>query len=259
MLTNKITQVFAFEKIGQAEKYKNTIDNVLVKIESYLKILEQEYNLIDYPRAIVWTSKELATTVFSNVPIPAYTNERFICISPEISTWKKIYKDLHKGVDNKNVASYHNNITTSLITQLLGHEFTHHIDLFIDDFDDVRHNGIWFEEGMCEYLSRKYLLTDEEFRYISQIEWGYIMYYKNIFKNSSIEKFGIGSYSNRMEKIMYEYYRSFHIVKKLVEVVGNDNPKKIFELYKNWDLEGRKTTLSEYFNINILLEEISNY
>lgn len=142
MLTNKITKVFAFEKTGQAEKYKNTIDNVLVKIESYLKILEQEYNLIDYPRAIVWTSKKLATTVFSNVSIPAYTNERFICISPEISTWKKIYKDLHKCVDNKNVVNYHNNITASLIAQLLGHEFTHHIDLFLDDFEDDRYNGI---------------------------------------------------------------------------------------------------------------------
>ena len=58
---------------------------------------------------------------------------------------------------------------------------------------------------------------------------------------------------------MYEYYRSFYIVKKLVEVVGNDNSKKIFGLYKSLDLEGRKTTLSEYFNINILLEEIFNY
>lgn len=47
---------------------------------------------------------------------------------------------------------------------------------------------------------------------------------------------------------MYEYYRSFHIVKKLVAVVGNDNSKKFFGLYKNWDLERRKTTLSEYFN-----------
>ena len=58
---------------------------------------------------------------------------------------------------------------------------------------------------------------------------------------------------------MYEYYRSFHIVKKLVAVVVNDNATNFFGLYKNWDLEGRKTTLIEYFNINILLEEIFNY
>lgn len=31
---------------------------------------------------------------------------------------------------------------------------------------------------------------------------------------------------------MYEYYRSFHIVKKLVTVVGNDNSKKFFDYIK---------------------------
>ncbi|WP_373598727.1 collagenase [Paraclostridium bifermentans] len=252
MLRGKIKQVFAFESIHEAEKYKSDIENISIKIEEYLKVLEKEYNLIDYPKAIVWTNNELATTVFSNVPIPAFTNERFICISPEIFTWKTIYRDIHKDVPNEKVVNYHNNITTSLILQLLGHEFTHHLDLFLDDFnEDDMENGIWFEEGMCEYLSRKYLLSYDEFEYISQVEWDYIMYYKNIFKDNSIEDFGTESYSNEMRKIMYDYYISFHTVKKIVEVVGEGNPKTVFKLYKNWDEEGRKSTLSEYFNIDI--------
>lgn len=251
MLSSKIKQVFAFENMHEPEKYKRDIENISLKIEDYLQILEKEYNLIDYPKAIVWTTNELAKTVFSNVPIPAFTNERFICISPEIDTWKNIYREIHQDVPNENVVNYHNNITTSLILQLLGHEFTHHIELFLGDFDDSMDNGIWFEEGMCEYLSRMYLLSDEEFRYISQVEWDYIMYYKNIFNDNSIEDFGMESYSNGMRKIMYDYYISFHTVKKIVEVVGNGNPKTVFELYKIWDKEGRKTTLSEYFNIDI--------
>lgn len=252
MLANKVMQVFAFESTKEAEKYKIMIDNLLIKLEDYVKMLEQEYKLIDYPKAIVWTTSELATTVFSNVPIPAYTNDRFICITPDINTWKKIYGDINKDIPNKSISDYYQNISTSFLLTMIGHEFTHHSDLFLDNFDDDRYNGIWFEEGMCHYLSRKYLLNNEEVECISKVEWDYIMYYKNIFKPSSIEEFGAESYSNSMERIMYDYYRSFHTVKKLVEVLGKGNPQKIFELYQIWDNEGRKITLSEYFNIDIL-------
>jgi len=251
MLAKKVMQVFAFKSSNEAEKYKIMINKLLIKLEDYLKILEQEYKLIDYPKAIVWTTSELATTVFSNVPIPAYTNDRFICITPDINTWKKIYGDISKDIPNKNIRNYYQNISINFLLTIIGHEFTHHSDLFLDDFDDDRYNGIWFEEGMCHYLSRRYLLNNEEFESISQVEWDYIMYYKNIFTPSSIEGFGSESYSNSMERIMYDYYRSFHTVKKLVEVVGEGNPQKIFELYHDWEIKGRKTSLSEYFNINI--------
>lgn len=251
MLANKIKQVFAFESTKETEKYKVITDNLLIKIENYIEILEQEYKLIDFPKAIVWTTSELATTVFSNVPIPAYTNDRFICITPDINTWKKIFGDINKDIPNKDITDYYQNISTNFLLAMLGHEFTHHLDLFLDDFEDDRYSGIWFEEGMCDYLSRKYLLSNEDFERISQIEWEYIMHYKDIFKPSSIEEFGAESYSNSMEKIMYDYHRSFHTVKKLVEEVGKGDPKKIFELYHIWDSEGRKTSLSDYFNIDI--------
>ncbi|MGH4123821.1 MAG: hypothetical protein ACREV6_12920 [Clostridium sp.] len=251
MLENKIKQVLAFESTKEAEKYKIMIDNLLIKLEDYIKILEQDYKLINYPKAIVWTTSQLATTVFSNVPIPAYTNDRFICITPDINTWKKIYGDINKDVPNKGNSNYYQNISTNFLLTMIGHEFTHHSDLFLDDFDNNRYSGIWFEEGMCDYLSRKYLLNNEEFECISQVEWDYIMYYKNIFKISSIEEFGVESYSNSMERIMYEYHRSFHTVKKLVEVLGKGDPKKIFALYQIWDSEGRKTPLSKYFGIDI--------
>ncbi len=251
MLVNTIKQVLAFESIEETEKYKSIIDNLLIKLEDYIKLLEQEYRLIDYPKAIVWTTSELATTVFSTVPIPAYTNERFMCITPDIDTWKKIFVALSKDIPNKSISSYYQNISANFLLTMLGHEFTHHSDLFLDDFDDDRYSGIWFEEGMCDYLSRKNLLTNEEFEKISQVEWDYIMYYKNIFKPSSIEEFGSESYSNSMERIMYDYYRSFHTVKKLVEGKGKGDPKKIFELYQNWSNEGSKISLSEYFNIDI--------
>lgn len=249
MLKNKVMQIFAFEGTEEAEKYKPLINEILIRIEDYVKLLEKDYKLIDYPKAVVWTTSQIATTVFSTVPIPAYTNDRFICITPDMNTWKKIYRDINKEIHNKKISNYYENISTSFLLAMLGHEFTHHLDLFLDGFDDERYSGIWFEEGMCHYLSRKYLLKEEEFELISQVEWEYIMYYKNIFKLNSIEEFGAESYSNSMTKIMCDYYRSFHAIKKLVEEVGKGDPKIVFDLYQIWDKEGRKTSLSEYFKI----------
>ena len=36
---------------------------------------------------------------------------------------------------------------------VLAHELTNHIELFPDEFEDERYDSIWFEEGMCEYMS----------------------------------------------------------------------------------------------------------
>lgn len=252
MLKDKLMQVYAFEESEIANEYKGTIEEILNRLENYVGMLEKEYKLIDYPKAIVWTTSKLATNVFSTVPIPAYTNERFICITPEINTWKKIYGDINKQLPSKSAFEYYQNISIDFLVAMVGHEFTHHLDLFLDDFEDERYNGIWFEEGMCHYLSRRHLLNNDDFQRISEIEWEYIMYYKDIFGKTSIEEFGSKSYDNSMDRIMYEYCRSFHTVKNLVENLGQGNPKRIFELYKKWDDEGRKISLSEYFNIDIL-------
>lgn len=252
MLSTKIKQVFAFEDIHNIDIYKSITERVLNKIEPYLKMLEKEYSLNTYPNTIVWTSRDIATTVFSDVPIPAYTNERFICITPDLQSWKSLYLDINNGIQSKQVIDYFNNLSESFLLQLLGHEITHHLDLFLDEFDDNRSTGIWFEEGMCEYLSKKYLLNNIEYNNTYQVELDYINYYKNEFGNDSIELFGSDSYSNSMNRIMYDYYRSSHIVELLVEKIGGGNPHKVFDLYKTWDDEGRKVTLSEYFNIDTL-------
>jgi len=45
---------------------------------------------------------------------------------------------------------------------IVAHELTHHSDLFLDEFDDEGAGGIWFEEGICNYLSRKMTLVESE-------------------------------------------------------------------------------------------------
>lgn len=46
------------------------------------------------------------------------------------------------------------------VLQILGHEMAHHSDLFLDETYETE---MWFEEGMAEYISRRYFLTDEEY------------------------------------------------------------------------------------------------
>lgn len=46
------------------------------------------------------------------------------------------------------------------VLQILGHEMAHHSDLFLDETYETE---MWFEEGMAEYISRRYFLTYEEY------------------------------------------------------------------------------------------------
>ncbi|WP_230199543.1 hypothetical protein [Bacillus testis] len=87
-------------------------------MNEYQKILEQEYALVDIPKGILWTTKELATTIFSVIPIPAYTNKDLIYMTPDIESWQQIfikqlegknflmYKDFMKAVQRKKCLLY---------------------------------------------------------------------------------------------------------------------------------------------------------
>lgn len=82
--------IFAFERKEEYEKHQDTIQRFKKKLKEYQQILESEYALRDLPKGIIWTDEELATTVFSEIPIPAYTNNNLIYMSPDIETWRNI-------------------------------------------------------------------------------------------------------------------------------------------------------------------------
>jgi len=54
----------------------------------YKEYLINQFELKILPKSIVWTSSENATTVFSQVPVPAYTNREIIFMSPSVREWK---------------------------------------------------------------------------------------------------------------------------------------------------------------------------
>ena len=67
--------IYAFEGKEDYIKYQGIIERFSAKLEKYQKIMVEDYELIDPPKGIVWTTEELATSVFADIPIPAYTNK----------------------------------------------------------------------------------------------------------------------------------------------------------------------------------------
>ena len=63
--------IFAFERKENYDTYGDIIEKFNQKLKEYQMILEADYELRDLPKAVVWTTGELATTVFSDIPIPA--------------------------------------------------------------------------------------------------------------------------------------------------------------------------------------------
>lgn len=245
-------QLFAFEQEEDYKKYEGLIERFTKKLAEYQLELVNNYELKDLPKAVVWTSEESATTIFSNLPIPAFTNKDIIYFSPDLLGWRKLFIKQLEGKKNPSIENFYANISENHLLAILGHELTHHSDLFVDEFDDEREDGIWFEEGMCEYLSKKFILTDSEFKEITNIELEMVELFKDQYGKRSLEDFGSASYQGSLTSIMYDYWRSFLTVKYLVEERANYDPKQIFREYHNWHNEGRIKPLIEYFQVESL-------
>ncbi len=241
-------QIYAFETKEEYEKYQGIIGRFSNRLKEYEQILVEEYTLADVPKGIIWTTEELATTVLSTIPIPAYTNKDLIYISPDLITWRNLFVKQLDGKDIPHIQKFYENYSENHLFTILAHELTHHSDLFMDEFDDDRENSIWFEEGMCEYLPRKILLSEQEFDEITKIESELVEVFKDKYGHHSLDDFGTSSYEGSLSSIMFDYWRSYLAVKLLVERANND-VKSVFDKYHQWDKEGRKVSLTEYFGL----------
>lgn len=244
-------QIFAFEDFNQLKPYTALTTGMFQKLQEYQFLLEQDYALKESPKAVVWTSTEIATTIFSNIPIPAYTRKNLIYMSPIVSEWKEIF---FKQLDNHKlpvIQHFYERNTESEMLSILAHELTHHSDLFMEDFEDGNwEEEIWFEEGMCFYLPRKLLLTEEEFEEISTVEKTLIKEFKAEYGNHSLSEFGKKSYTGNLTSIMYDYWRSYIAVKELVERENGD-VMTVFKRYHKWYNDGKKGSLLKFFKLDI--------
>lgn len=246
--------IYAFENIGEYKKYQGITQEFQEKLKGYQLLLERDYSLTELPKGIVWTTEELATTVFSHVPLPAYANKDLIYMSPNLEGWRKLFVSQLEGRAIPAIQKYYENYSKNQLFTILAHELTHYSDLFLDDFEDARESGIWFEEGMCFYLPRKLLLSKKELEEITNIETQLVGAFQEKYGNHSLEDFGSSSYAGTLTSIMFDYWRSYLAVKQAIEGWAGGDIKLVFQEYRSWDEDGRKVPLSSRFRMDTLVE-----
>lgn len=242
--------VYAVENEQQLRAYRRFAEEIEPQLEGYLSWLREHFAVRELPRAIVWTSAEIATQAISDIPVPAYTNDYRTVMVPELDTWRKIFLRQFDALDAGDeraaqaMGYYREGMGRNKVLQILGHEFAHHSDWFPDD---DRKGGIWFEEGMVEYISRKYFLTPAEFDEEERADRLLVECLTPRYGGHSLEQFGAATYEGDYASIFFEYWRSFLAVKELVERFGSVNA--VFDRFRQWTQQGGDTTLEAWFKL----------
>ena len=243
--------IYAVKTPEEFEKYREFVNKIQPKLTEYIRFLRETYQVLDLPRAIVWTDVQTATHLISDLPVPAYTNEYRVVMTPDVEAWRGIYlKQLETLPESGAVeairAYYQTALSENNLLQILGHELAHHSELFLDDFDSYGSGGIWFEEGMVEYISRRYFLTAEEFAAEARVNRQLVALLQGRCGGHSLEEFGAATYQGDYAGIFFEYWRSFLAVADIVERFHGSVPE-VFRSYHRWNDSGRGVTLEAWF------------
>ncbi len=248
--------IYAVQDERELAQYQDFVRRQSARLKEYLAFLEKHYAVSGLPRAIVLAGEETATRRVSDIPVPSYTNEYRVMFTPSLEVWKKIYlkqlAPLQKaGVEESRLSllrRYYETLGENHVMQILGHEFVHHSELFVDGFDDDYEDGVWFEEGMAEYISRRYFLTEQEFAAEREANRVLVELLTPYYGGHPLEKFGLKTYAGDYASIFFEYWRSFLAVERLIQAHHGDI-MAVFASYQEWNAEKSPLTLSEWFGI----------
>lgn len=242
--------IYAVENQAQLAAYQSLAERLSPAIDAYLSHLQERYEVCELPGAVVWTGKEIATSLLSNIPVPAYTNEFRIVFCPEKDVWREIYRTQWDGgtVDN-DISSYYDRLTERNVLQILGHELAHHSPLFADGYQ-APGCGPWFEEGMVEYISRRYFLRSEEFTQEARVNRLLVARYEAVHGRQPLERFTEGIYQQGLDTVFYWYWRSYLAVAALIEQAGGDE-MAVFRAYQAWREENAPEPLSAWLSRRI--------
>ncbi len=234
----------------ELNKYRRFVERNKTTLDRYIHYICNTYRVEELPKYIVLSNLDMATKVHSDISIPAYTNDIRVVVTPEITVWQSVYlKQLDVYEESGRLEEIRNhylhNINEHHILQVIGHELAHHSELFFDDFGDDMSDGIWFEEGMVEYISRKFFLTDEEYDKEKEINILLIKLFEETFGMRSIESFGQATYNDSHAAIFYHYWRSFITIDQLVHQYGSVS--SVFETYHKWTKQNNKGSLFNWF------------
>lgn len=236
---------FIYTVANQAEfsKYHRFAEQHQERLQEYLDTIEAFYHVEDLPKAILLSGFETATQLLSNIPLPAFTNESRTVFCPDIEVWREIYLSQSEAAEVRRY--YETALTENHVLQILGHEFVHHSNLFLDEaYEKAR----WFEEGMCEYISRKAFLTEKEFREEHQVNVLLCTQYESQHGKQPLEDFCADIYSGNISDIFYFYWVSYLAVEQIVTRFGGD-VMAVFREYHRWFTEEVSLPLSVWFRV----------
>lgn len=242
--------LYAVETDAELRTYQAAAQRLRPRLEDYLLFLTESCGVRELPRAIVWTGREAATELLSDIPVPAYTNEYRVMFCPDPVVWRDIWLRQLEGLTGKAAeevrAYYETSINDNRLLAILGHELAHHMEAF-PDFGDARETGVWFEEGMAEYIGRRYFLTEEEFAAEARINRLLVELLEERYGGHPLEDFGASTYEGNYASIFFAYWRSFLAVDELVRRPGG--VQEVFLSYRQWIESGREQTLEEWFHL----------
>ena len=118
----------------------------------------------------------------------------------------------------------------------------HHSDLFLDE---AYEEAMWFEEGMVEYISRKYFLTEAEFAAEEEVNALLVELYEKENGILSLNDFSASTYQKDIAGVLYAYWRSYLAVRKLIDAHKGD--AAVFASYHRWFESGRTQPLTAWF------------
>ena len=169
-------------------------------------------------------------------------------MTPELTVWKDLYllqlENYESSHQTRAIEGHYQSLSENSLLQIVGHELAHWSEHFLDDFDGYG-AYIWFEEGMVEYISRKYFFTNEEFRVEKACNQSLVKLFQKKHGWHSLNDFGTSTYQGNYASIFYEYWRSFLTVDKLVENLGS--VQTVFDSYHRWVNTDKTLPLLDWF------------
>ncbi|WP_314365972.1 elongation factor Tu [uncultured Streptococcus sp.] len=233
---------------NQLVAFRDFVSKNAAKLQDYLAFLKDKFAVYDLPQAIIWSDFDSATQIIREIPVPAYTNDRRMVMTPELTVWKDLYllqlENYETSHQTRAIESHYKSLSGNSLLQIVGHELAHWSEHFSDDFDGYG-AYIWFEEGMAEYISRKYFFTDEEFLAEKAYNQSLVKLFQKKHGWHSLNDFGTSTYQGNYVSIFYEYWRSFLTVDKLVENLGS--VQTVFDSYHRWANTDKTLTLLDWF------------
>lgn len=246
--------IFAVKNGEELARYQAFLQEVRPRLEDYIRFLQAEYRAEELPRCIVWTSGEAATRLLSDIPVPAYTNDYRVIFTPEEAFWRTVYLRQLEGLPESGAAEavrryYAGGLSRNAVLQILGHELAHHSALFVDDFDEYPSPSSWFEEGMVEYISRKWFLTPKEFAAEEDVNRRLVALLEYRYGGHPLEDFGVHLRCGDHAGLFFDYWRAYLSVSLAIERLGG--VREAFDACRRWHEVGGDTSLACWLGLRL--------